>query len=163
MKLSLIASILLASVIASANDGGIAAIEVKQIKMQEKNHSGEIVRRISEPHFTITVKGGEAKKLQQILPSMVSVVTSMDPSIKDAYNESFKSLGIYSKTADGVKGKSISIDCSDARLKHDENFENFQVEKLAETTCTISINRAEDGYETDAFGDAQEFNPGVCK
>ena len=154
-----IISALSISVTVLANDGGIAAIKVDQIKMREtayKNGEVVIVKKIVKPRFTITIEGGEAAKLQMILPSEASVVTGMHPEIADAYKESFKALGIYNDASDEASSKAITISCSDAKLSEDGD----KVVKTGKSTCTITIG---EGNSEDQFGDMHTFEPKSCK
>lgn len=159
------ATIALASMLAQANDGGIAAIKVDQIKMREtaiKNGEEVLVRKIANPRFTITIEGGEAKKLQQILPSQVSVITAINPKIEKDYNESFKALGVYSLKSKNATSKGLLISCSDATLSED----GAKVTKTGKSVCTIEIqgfDEVEGVYPGDMFGDSPEFKPKSCK
>lgn len=162
-KIMAIISLVLTSSVAFANDGGIAAIKVDQIKMREtaiKDGKEVVVKKIATPHFKITIEGGEAKKLQQILPSQVSVITSMYPEIAKDFKESFKTLGIYSEASKAASGKGITISCSDATL----NDEGNKVIKTGKSVCTISIEGyAKDESPADSFGDLQPFEPKSCQ
>ncbi len=152
-------SLIFTSPVLFANDGGIAAIKVDQIKMREtaiKEGKEVVVKKIAHPHFTIRFEGGEAKKLQQILPSQVSVITSIYPEIAKDFNESFKTLGIYSEASKAATGKGIIISCSDATL----NDEGNKVIKTGKSVCTINIEGyAKDESPSDNFGDLQPFDP----
>ncbi len=161
MKFALAFVALMIAAPAFANDGGIAAIKVSEIKMREYNDQGKEVKRISNPNFRITLKGGEAKKLQQILPSTVSVVTAMQPELKKAYDETFKELGIYSTESQGVKGKTISISCADGVLKADpKDNSKMMIVKSKESECSITImGSSSDESVADYFGDMQTFAP----
>jgi hypothetical protein len=153
---------MMVSAVALANDGGIAAIKVDQIKMREtaiKNGQEVIVQKITKPSFKIMIEGGEAAKLQQILPSMVSVVTSMNPAIAKDYNESFKALGIFSDNSAAAAGKFLEITCSDATLSLDGS----KITKTGKSVCTITINSNAANEAADSFGDQQLFEPKVCK
>lgn len=163
-KFIFLISSLFISTLVQANDGGIAALKVDQIKMRETaiNAHGEeeLVRKITKPRFTMTLQGGEAAKLQKILPSESSVFTGMYPQSAAAFKESFKTLGIYSQSAgqgaEAVTGKALTISCSDAVIEED------QVKKTGKTVCTISINSNIDDMGTDAWGDMFPFEPGTC-
>ena len=161
MKLVLtMISILSISAAVMANDGGIAAIKVDQIKMREtafKNGEVVIVKKIVKPSFTITLEGGEAAKLQKILPSEISVITAMHPEIKASYNESFKSLGIYSDASSGASSKAITISCSDANISENGD----KVIKTGKSVCTLTIS--EGNADMGQFGDMQPFEPKSCK
>jgi hypothetical protein len=165
MKLLITVALLGTSLNTLANDGGMAAIKVSEIKMREyefKPNEGEVEKkRITHPNFKIFINGEEARKLQAILPPSVSVVTSMNPKIKDIYNETFKSLGIYSDASPGVTAKVISISCDDGELSSDANGQPTVVKK-AQSECTITIN-AFAGEPGDWFGDVQPFDPKMCK
>ena len=157
--LLIIISALSISVTVLANDGGIAAIKVDQIKMREtafKNGEEVIVKKIVKPSFTITIEGGEAAKLQKILPSESSVVTGMHPEIATTYNESFKALGIYNDASSAASSKAITISCSDAKLSENGD----KVIKTGKSVCTITIG---EGNSDDQFGDMQTFDPKSCK
>ncbi len=145
----------MAGTMAQANDGGQAAIKVSEIKMREYNERGEEKRRITHPNFRIFIKGQEAAKLQYILPSSVSVVTSMYPEVKDEYDRTFKALGIYS-VASSVTGKVVNISCQDGELVEGANGRS-KIKKWAEPTCEISINQTDEA--SDWFGDKQDYNP----
>ncbi len=138
-----------------ANDGGVAAIQVSEIKMREYDKRGNEVRRLTEPHFKIFFSGNEAKKLQKILPSQSSVVTTMNPAIASKYAETFKTLGIYSE-ASAVTSKVLMISCSDGEMVTNAAGKP-DVKKSAETTCEISIDASSD--PSDMFGDKQDYNP----
>ncbi len=140
---------------AHANDGGTAAIKVSEIKMREYNDRGQEKKRITNPNFRIFITGEEAAKLQYILPSQVSVVTAMNPAIKDEYNRTFKALGIYNE-ASSVTSKVVMISCSDGELKTGGNDLPYIV-KAAQSSCEITIQGATD--PSDYFGDKQDYNP----
>ena len=144
---------------ALANDGGVAAITVDQIKMKELDSNHELKRKIANPNFEITLSGGEAKKLQQILPSMISVITAMQPELKKQYDETFKSLGIMSNASNGVTAKLMGITCSDGEVVSGSDGK-MAIRKNGKTTCTISINT---GLQADSFGETQVFEPKVCR
>lgn len=158
-------ALVMVSSAAFANDGGIAAIKVGQIKMREetiRNSYGDkkVIRKIAKPHFVLTIEGGEANKLQKILPSQVSVITTMHPELTAAYNESFKSLGIYSSKSDEASGKVVTINCNDANLSD----EGDKITKTGKSVCTLTIDGVDsDDQATDGFGDTQPFEPKVCQ
>ncbi len=145
-----------------ANDGGIAAIKVDQIKMREmaiKNGEQVIVKRIAKPSYKIIIEGGEAAKLQKILPSSVSVFTGMYPGQAQTYKDSFKSLGIYSDKSNEASSKAVTISCSDAEIG---GADYDQIIKTGKSVCTIEINAVEEGADL-MFGDMQPFEPKSCK
>ncbi len=167
MKLSGLIAVLAFTTLAQANDGGMAAIKVSEIKMREygiKNNERVIKKRITNPDFEITIKGSEARKLQMVLPSTSSVITAIQPELAEAYKESFKALGIYSHKSEGASSKIVSISCRDA----DEVVVGEKVRivkrKPEDATCTITINGSPE-HETpeDYFGDMMPFEPKVCK
>jgi hypothetical protein len=149
-----------------ANDGGIAAIKVNELRMREekfneKTNKLETVRKIANPNFVITFSGGEAKKLQKILPSKVSVLTLAQPELASVYNESFKTLGIYSDRTSKVSAKALSIRCWDAEEIYAGD--RASIKKLPETKCEISIEGVpRDIDPSDLFGNLQSFEPAVC-
>lgn len=146
--------ILALSQFATANDGGIAAIKVDQIKMRKiQFNDGKqiILERIAQPSHQITFEGGEAKKLMQVLPG------AMQAGIRN-YSQHFKSLGIYSKGSAEASSKVIDISCSDADVNDD-----FKVVPAGKTSCTITIEAANSEYVEDSFGDMMTFEPKTCK
>jgi hypothetical protein len=151
--------------LASANDGGVAAIKVNDIRMREyaiQNGQEKEIKRIAKPNFKITFSGGEAKKLQQVLPSEYSVITGMQPELKDKFNETFKTLGIYSDKSATVSGKLITINCVDGDLVPIEGQDGkSKIVKRAQTDCTLSITEVENAQ--DELGDISTFEPPVCK
>ncbi len=152
----------LVSVSAFANDGGISAIKVDQIRMREvgyKDGQEVVVKKIVTPSYKIIIEGGEAAKLQKILPPQVSVLTAMNPGMKKDYENSFKSLGIYSDKSGTASSKIISISCSDAKMN--DNYD--KVIKTGKSVCTISIQGlTENESAVDYFGDVQKFEPKTC-
>lgn len=153
---------ILSTTAAYANDGGIAAIKVDKIKMRETaivKGQEQVVKKFTNPSFKIIIEGGEADKLQKILPSESSVFTGMFPEQAQMYNESFKSLGIYSLKSDEATSKVLTISCSDA--KFDDSY--VKITKTGKSVCTITINGAESDSAADSFGDAQVFEPKTCK
>jgi hypothetical protein len=162
-KVLAILSLVSISLTAVANDGGVAAIKVDQIKMREtalKNGQEVVVKKIVNPSYTITIEGGEAAKLQKILPSVSSVFTGMFPAQAQLYKDSFKSLGIYSEKSAAASSKVLSISCSDAVM----NESGEKITKTGKSVCSITINGVSDGVSaTDNFGDAQTFEPKTCK
>lgn len=164
MKKTILAmTMMLASTAAFANDGGIAAIKVDKIRMRETaivKGEEKIVKKITNPSFKIIIEGGEAAKLQKILPSEASVFTGMYPDQAESYKESFKALGIYSNKSDEATSKVLTISCSDAKLN--ESYD--KVVKTGKSVCTITINGvAKDDDAQNSFGDAQVFEPKTCK
>lgn len=138
---------------AFANDGGVAAISVKQIKMREMNERGELKRKIAEPNFTIELEGGEAKKLMAVLPSEFSVITAMQPELKKDFDSTFKTLAIQSADANGVKGKVITISCQDGKLVSagDTDDSKMKIVKTGKTECQININGGQVESDTTTF------------
>lgn len=152
----------LVSVSAFANDGGISAIKVDQIKMREmayKDGQEVIVKKIVTPNYKIVIEGGEAAKLQKILPPELSSLTVMNPGIKKDYEATFKTLGIYSDKSAAASSKILTISCSDGKLS--DNYD--KVIKTGKSVCTITIQGLNDGESAvDYFGDAQKFEPKTC-
>lgn len=144
-------ALLMIAVPSLANDGGVAAISVDQIKMREMKSSGEIKQKIARPSFDIQLEGGEAKKLQQILPSEFSVITMMQPELTKEFNSTFKTLAIQSKDANGVTGKVIQIQCRDGELVSNANSDKLAIKKLGKTICLISINAGQVESDTTTF------------
>lgn len=157
------------SVRASANDGGIAAIKVNSIKVREvqvKEGVEKVVKSHTKPNFRILIDGPEAVKLQKILPSQFSVITAIQPEIADAYNESFKTLGVYSGTSREATAKTITISCDDADLQTIEQGEQvkFKVVKNGKPKCVISISGADSEEDArESMGDVQKYEPPVCR
>lgn len=152
--------------VALANDGGIAVIKVKEIKMREyriQNHQETEIRRISNPYFKIFLKGDEASKLQKVLPSVASVITTMQPELKKVFEETFKNLGIYNQPSSDVSEKVMTMECNDGQLKSIGGGK-FKIVKSSDSTCTISIYpRSVVGDNGDVFGDGFPWEPKSCK
>lgn len=166
MKQLVLSLITLFSLSAFANDGGIAAIKVSDIRMREyeiRNGQEQELRRIVKPNFKILVNGEEAAKLQKILPPVLSVITGMQPEIADQFNESFKTLGIYSKASNVASAKYITIECNDADLKSDGSGK-ITIVKKSRSECTIEIRGLDANEEIgDYFGDVNPFEPKTCQ
>lgn len=163
--LSLLICLLGMTGVAQANDGGVAAIKVNEIRMreyQEVNGEERELRRIVKPNFRITFSGGEAAKLQKILPSQVSVITHMQPELTDIFNDTFKTLGIYSEKTPQVSAKVLTISCSDGDFRfHDDG--RTEIVKTGQSTCEISIQGVDGDIEiSDQFGEMQAFVPPMC-
>lgn len=158
MKLAIAFVAMMIAAPAFANDGGVAAIKVSEIKMREYNDQGKEVKRLANPNFKISFKGGEAAKLQQILPSTVSVITAIQPELAKDYAATFKTLGIYSGESKGVKSKVITINCSNGELV--ANGDKSKIVKNKDTECSIEIQgMADESSAGDMFGDMQTFAP----
>lgn len=162
-KTFLLGALLLGSLSAYANDGGIVAIKVNDIRMREYKYEDGIekeVRRIVKPNFRITFAGGEAAKLQKILPSQLSVITAMQPEIEAQFNASFKTLGIYNEGNRQVSSKVLSITCVDADIESVGDEGKVKIVKKGQSECTIEINGIEEGSDaSDYFGDMQTYAP----
>lgn len=162
-KIILLGSLVFASATAFANDGGVVAIKVNDIRMREYKYEDGMekeVRRIVKPQFKITFTGGEAAKLQKILPSQVSVITSMQPEIADAFAKSFKTLGIYSDKTPQVTSKIVTINCVDADLESIGETGKVKLVKKGQSECSIEIVGVDDGTDAaDYFGDMQTYAP----
>ncbi len=159
------ASMVLTTTLAYANDGGIAVIKVNEIKMREYkliNHQETEVRRISDPYYKIILKGDEAAKLQKILPSVASVITTMQPELKKVFDETFKNLGIYNPPKEGVSEKVMTFECNDGSLKLVGT--KYTIVKAGQSICTISIYpRSVVGDNGDIFGDGFPWEQKTCK
>ena len=159
---------------AFANDGGIAAIKVSQIKMREYKFNKstgkeEEVRRINSPYFKIMVEGEEADRLQKILPSERNVLTSMYPDLAKEFNDTFKSLGIYNNDLKSngkvlVSSKVLTTACNSGELKFPEDGGKPNIVKRGQSNCVISINAVPEEQIPDYLGDVSKFDPAeVCQ
>ncbi len=146
-----------------ANDSGISGVRVNDIRMREyeiKKGEPQEKRRIVNPNFKVTLNGGEARQLQKYLPSTFSVITSMQPELKDLYNESFKGLAIYNNKTSSTSSKLISINCNDAKIETDAKGK-LKIIKTGASACEISIQGVEG---EDMMGDIIPFDPGsMCR
>ena len=152
---------------ALANDASVASIRVDEIRMREygiQNGREVELRRLTHPNFRMTFSGGEARKLQSILPSLKGAVIA-NPQYMDNpqdYFDSFKSLVVYSDPSvsqrTGVTNKGIQIHCNDGEMVDLPNG-RVRVRKLDKSTCTISIRQTD---ELNEFGDLTDFEP-VCR
>lgn len=160
------ASMAITTQLTYGNDGGIAVIKVNEIKMREYkiiNHQETEVRRIANPYYKIILKGDEAAKLQQILPSVASVITTMQPELKKQFEETFKNLGIYNPPSSGVSEKVMTFECNDGELVSIGNGK-FKIVKAGDSTCKISIYpRNVAGDNGDIFGASFPWEPKSCK
>lgn len=165
-RIVLTATMAVTTQLAYSNDGGIAVIKVNEIKMREYkiiNHQETEVRRIPDPHFKIILKGKEANKLQKILPSVASVITTMQPELKEQFEKTFKNLGIYNPPKEGISEKVMTFECNDGELVPDGNGK-FKIVSAGESTCKISIYpRSAVGDNGDIFGDGFPWEPKSCK
>ena len=157
MKFALAFVALMFAAPAFANDGGVAHIKVSEIKMREydSTYGGKEIKRITDPHFKITIKGGQAKALQQILPAASSVD---QVGIEKEFKQTFKVLGIYSEPKEGVTSKALSIECSDGIIQN-SGTGKASIKKLGETTCTITIDGMGTEPNEEIFGDTWTFAP----
>lgn len=164
-RIVIVASMAITTQLVYANDGGIAVIKVNEIKMREYkiiNNQETEVRRISNPYYKIILKGDEAAKLQKILPSVASVITTMQPELKKAFEETFKNLGIYNPPKEGISEKVMTFECNDGMLKNVGG--KFKIVKLGESTCKISIYpRSVVGDNGDIFGSGFPWEPKTCE
>lgn len=162
-KMILLGAMILGSFSALANDGGVVAIKVNDIRMREYKYEDGVekeIRRIIKPQFKITFQGGEAAKLQKILPSQLSVITSMQPEIKNEFDKSFKTLGIYSEKSTQVSAKVLTVTCVDADIESVGDEGKVKIVKKGQSECTIEIMGLDDDVPaTDYLGDASEFAP----
>lgn len=152
-----------AGAMAFANDGGVVAIKVNDIRMREYKLEDGVekeVRRIVKPNFKITFSGGEAAKLQKVLPSQISVITSMQPEIADQFAQSFKTLGIYSDKSPQVSSKVVTINCVDADLQSVGDEGRVKIVKKGQSECSIEIVGVDEGvYPEDYLGAIQTYAP----
>jgi hypothetical protein len=164
-KIVIAATMSISTQLIYANDGGIAIIKVNEIKMREYqliNNQEKEIRRISNPHYKIILKGAEADKLQKILPSVASVITVMQPELKKVFGETFKNLGIYNPPKEGISEKVMTFECNDGELKYVGG--KYKIIKAGESTCKISIYpRSVVGENGDIFGDGFPWEPKSCK
>ena len=158
MKSILFAALALCAATSSfANDSGISAIKVNDIKMREykfnaKTYKDDEVKRYANPNFKISFSGGNAANLKKILP----VMQAADGGQTSQY---ISTLGIYSDATKGVTSKIVTISCQDGA------FTENGWKKLDKTECQIEIVAADqDGNSIEAIlGDVSEFEPKVCK
>lgn len=157
-----ILSLVSISLTAAANDGGVVALKVDQIKMREtavQNGKEVVVKKIVNPRYTITLEGGEAAQLQKLLPSSKTTL-GLSPDQDEVYKDSFKSLGIYSEHSAAASSKILSISCHDAVMSQSGD----RVIKTGKAVCTISIQGvAADSSAKDYLGDIYPLEPKTCK
>jgi hypothetical protein len=166
IRIVVTATMVISTQLSYANDGGIAVIKVNEIKMREYkiiNHEETEVRRIADPYYKISLKGGEAAKLQKILPSIASVITTMQPELKEQFEKTFKNLGLYNPVKEGVSEKVMTVECNDGQLVQTAAGK-WKIVKANESTCKISIYpRKVVGDNGDIFGDEFPWEPKSCK
>lgn len=140
MKLTLktlaLAGALLFTANAFANDGGIAGIQVRNLKMEKVNYGGEHEVRTPLPLaqgdlVEASFRGSQAAELMKILPGASFVLDG------DNYARHFRSLGIAAK--EGF----VQIHCADADIKYDDN-EKATYTPLPSPKCTITLVKHEE-------------------
>jgi|GEM_PF-2996909 len=105
---------------AHANDGGVYSVVPFGAKYDKASHS-----------FSFT--GQYAQEFKKLLPPAFSVLTGMQPELKNAYEKNFR--GIQMKDA---AGNALVIDCSSAGVEYGENNKSSIKEK-PETSCTVTL------------------------
>ncbi|MGZ3693535.1 MAG: hypothetical protein ACXWQO_05050 [Bdellovibrionota bacterium] len=158
-------TVLFFSSVGWANDGGVPAIKVSEIKMREyqmQNGVEKELRRINNPFFRIFVSGKEAEKLQRTLPSEVSVITTTQPDIAGLFKESFKALTIYSDKSSAATGKALAIACNDADLKFSDDGK-AKIIKKSQSECTFTITGIPADADPDYLGALFPYEPGTCR
>lgn len=104
---------------AHANDGGIYAVQPFGAKYENKMKS-----------FTFT--GQYAIEFKKLLPPAFSVLTSMQPELKNPYEKNFRGLALQD-----ANGNALEIFCKSA----DETHQNGKatIKEATETTCTFTV------------------------
>ncbi len=118
-----------------ANDGGVAVVEVKSLKI------------IKQETATIAeFRGADAKEFMKILPAQFSAISPLVPN----FDDNFKALVIGTKDRKG----SISIVCANGEIDFSlGEVESYRPYKSG-TRCTIAIDK---GYRY-GEGDEERFN-----
>lgn len=161
---------------AHAQSSGLTAIKANEIRMSEylydeQSYENREVRKIKNPNFRIFLKGEEAAKLQQILPSERSVLTSMYPDIAREYNATFKALGIYNEEIQDrnrrmlVSSKVLTITCNSGKLEYSDNGSRPRIIPSDVSECEIMIRGVgKEGEFSDYLGAMDSFDPEeVCR
>lgn len=164
----LIAAVLIFSVVKPISlwATGLSAIKVNEIKMEETVFRGgteNTVRKIPNPRFKISIKGGQAKQLLKILPTPpLMLMGSMTAKDQKLFKESFGGLVIYSEGSITARPKSLVIDCNRASM--DYSHDTPKVRPKKQTECTISIIGTNDEGQNEIYDwtELEEFAPKKC-
>jgi len=106
--------------VALANDSGIYSVVP---------FGAQYDKKASVFRFT----GQYAQELKKLLPPGFSVITGMQPALKNAYEKNFR--GLQMKDA---SGNALEINCSSAEIISGANGQ-FQIKENPQTTCAISL------------------------
>jgi len=134
---------------ALADDGGFVGIKVQDIQMYANSYSvgtGYVQSKLADPNFTVKMNGAEAAKLMAVLPSDLTVMTSMyknNPKWVKAYNSSFRSLAITGQ--EGQPRVVISCDSADLGDYVDENSPPKITPHADGVHCRVEIQANDDG------------------
>lgn len=135
------------SLTASANDGGMAFVDVQGVNPTTTTNLGKKIT--VESGSVIEFYGQDAEKFMRLLPATTSVVTGMVP--KDQAE-------LYSDFSRGVliasKNYALDIGCTGIELGEDGTA--TQVTKAKQVTCRISINKTQS--PKDYAGDGFQLN-----
>ncbi len=140
MKRLLILTLAIAtSGILSANDGGVAVVEVNSLEINSDSQAS-----------VATFKGSDATEFMKILPAQSWVLSSVVPN----FNDNFKALTIGTKNREGF----VSIVCQSGELFYFEELP-FNEKPLYEPyehgpECSITISKGTRYSE----GDEERFN-----
>ena len=132
----LLASTLLMTLSAHADDGGVMGILVKDLQMSsvDPTDSSKTVK-IDQPSFKVEINGGEAAKLMRVMPADQSVLTTMYPKFKKTYEANFRTLAI----TQGNNKPNLSISCQGGDLNFDDKGKPSFVAFKDGAKCTINI------------------------
>ena len=160
MKVLLAAAALIAAGEALANDGGIAGIQVRNLKLEKVNVGGEQEVRTPLPlgqgdFVEATFRGSQAAELMKILPGAFFVIDQPN------YGRHFRSLGVAAK--EGY----VQFHCADADVTYDDNGRPTYTQ-LPSPKCTITLVKHEqpvpDEEILEQAGIIQRFNvPRACR
>ncbi len=135
------------SVAASANDGGMAYVDVQGVNPTTTTNLGKQIT--VESGSVIEFYGQDAEKFMRLLPATTSVVIGMVP--KDQAE-------LYSDMSRGVliasKNYALNVGCTGIEL--DETGTKLQVKKAKQVTCRISIDKTQS--PKDYAGDGFQLN-----
>ena len=111
--------LLMPTLLARGNDSGIYTVQPFGAQAD-----------LSAKSFTLT--GQYAKELQKLLPPGFSVVTNMQPELKNAYEKNFRGIIMRDPS-----GKALIINCSSAELGYSNG--KSSINPKAESSCNLQI------------------------
>jgi len=127
-RIAILSGVLFATVfpgLAGANDGGIYAVQPFGAKYDKASH-------------TFTFTGQYAQELKKLLPPSFSVLTNMQPELKNPYDKNFRGLSLKD-----AQGNGLDITCTSADVAYQG--EKSSIKEKSETVCTVQLPADNEG------------------